>query len=601
MTDTRTATLRLISTTDLHMSLCAFDFHQDRPQTEGLEALVPLIEAARAEVANSLLMDNGDAIQGTPIAQWVETQPDDAPHPMIAAFNALGYDAATLGNHEFDFGLDAVARAYGQARFPVVCANIVREMGSAPTDDTPYFPPVARLERQIAMADGSAERLRIGIVGVMPPRVRFWHRHTFNGAFHVRAAEDAAAAWARDLSRDCDLVIALAHTGLVPPDDPHREEQAALRIAEIPEVDAVIAGHQHYAFPGEGWRDLPGIDLERGCIAGTPLVMARSHGRSLGIIDLALAHSDGGWEVQDGTGQLRNVGETSGPGPLERDLAPVRAGTRSFMAETIGTTPVPLRTHYASLVPTPAVRFLHAAQLAVVREVRPDLPGPLLSATSAFKSGRSSGYTSVDAGQVARRACSDLCPFENHIVVLSVSGSDLMDWIEQSAAHYAVVKDEGPLLLLDADVPGFNFDTFTDLTFTIDLTRRPKFGTAGELTGAEGRVRDVKFRGAPVTPEMTFTAITNSYRAAGGGGFGMLAGRDPLWIDAEPFSARLEQMFGAGLADMDLPDVDWTLTAPTGTRALFETGLKADAAPPSRYRLGAGPAAEDRKLIEILF
>lgn len=117
------ARLRLICTTDLHLSLCAFDFHRDRAVDTGLEALVPLIDAARGEEANCLLLDNGDAIQGTPIAQWLMSEDAGGHHPMIAAFNALGYDAATLGNHEFDFGILAVERAYAEARFPVVCAD----------------------------------------------------------------------------------------------------------------------------------------------------------------------------------------------------------------------------------------------------------------------------------------------------------------------------------------------------------------------------------------------------------------------------------------------------------------------------------------------
>jgi 2',3'-cyclic-nucleotide 2'-phosphodiesterase / 3'-nucleotidase len=105
-----TIKLRLLETSDLHTFDEDYDYSRDQPdETVGLTKVATLIHAARAGARNTLLFDNGDIIQGNPLADYVAIPgqfPADGTRPTIRAMNTLGYDAATVGNHEFNYGLD---------------------------------------------------------------------------------------------------------------------------------------------------------------------------------------------------------------------------------------------------------------------------------------------------------------------------------------------------------------------------------------------------------------------------------------------------------------------------------------------------------------
>src|SRR5580658_10796487 len=161
--------LRLLGLTDLHANLYPYDYYRDRPDNSvGLARAARLIAQARSECPNSLLFDNGDILQGTPLGDFAAEaiiRDPTAIHPVIAAMNGLDYAVATLGNHEFNYGLEALERAYAQARFPVVCCNV---LGS---DGSPWFPPSIVIERDFADESGTTRQLKLGVIGAAPPQI----------------------------------------------------------------------------------------------------------------------------------------------------------------------------------------------------------------------------------------------------------------------------------------------------------------------------------------------------------------------------------------------------------------------------------------------
>src|SRR5262249_9069970 len=129
--------ISVLATTDLHGNLYPLDYASGKPAARGLAKIATLIRAARVENPNTLLVDCGDTIQGTPLEYVYQTfvrtgqgplgvqPPEKLPSdPMMRAMNLLGYDAMAIGNHEFNFGLTNIARARGEARFPWISANI---------------------------------------------------------------------------------------------------------------------------------------------------------------------------------------------------------------------------------------------------------------------------------------------------------------------------------------------------------------------------------------------------------------------------------------------------------------------------------------------
>jgi len=211
-----------------------------------------LIARARAEVANSLLFDNGDFLQGTPLGDYIAQRglSEGQVHPMIAAMNAVGYDGATLGNHEFNFGLDFLLRAISHAEFPIVSANVALRLGATPEQDQTLLPPSMILHRTLRDETGAPCPIRIGVIGFLPPQIIAWDRKHLAGQIDTRDIVETARAHVPKLRAEgADIVIALAHTGIGSGTAATSGEHAVVPLASVPGIDAILAGHSHLTFP----------------------------------------------------------------------------------------------------------------------------------------------------------------------------------------------------------------------------------------------------------------------------------------------------------------------------------------------------------------
>ncbi|HXW20050.1 MAG TPA: metallophosphoesterase, partial [Roseiarcus sp.] len=205
--------LRLIATSDLHANVFAYDYYRDRPDdTVGLAKTAALIRAARAEAPNTLLFDNGDIIQGAPLGDYVANARGlrrGEIHPMIAAMNVLGYAAATVGNHEFNYGLDFLDAALAGAKFPILCCNVFKPDGSF------YFKPWLVLAPTFKSESGAAETLRIGVIGFTPPQIVQWDMSHLSGRATAAGIAESAKVYAPQIrAAGVDLVLALCHSGI---------------------------------------------------------------------------------------------------------------------------------------------------------------------------------------------------------------------------------------------------------------------------------------------------------------------------------------------------------------------------------------------------
>src|SRR5271170_6311461 len=296
--------LRLIGLTDLHANLYPYDYYRDRPDNSvGLARAASLIAEARSECPNCLMFDNGDILQGTPLGDFAAAaiiRDPTASHPVIVAMNGLDYAAATLGNHECNYGLEALERAYAQARFPVVCCNVLKG------DGTPWFPPSIVIERDFADESGTTRRLRVGVIGVAPPQIAQWDEAHVRGRLTTVDIVEAVRAELGELRARVDLIVVLCHSGISRLASTRGEENAGQDLAKLDGVDALFLGHQHLLLPGQDFVGLPGVDAERGTIHGTPAVMAGFSGSHLGIIDLRLEMATG-WRVVDAQVEVRPI------------------------------------------------------------------------------------------------------------------------------------------------------------------------------------------------------------------------------------------------------------------------------------------------------
>lgn len=586
------ASLRLIATSDLHASLMPYDYHANRPNANlGLGAISRQIAEARGEARNCLLFDNGDFLQGNPLADFAATARRRRAHPVITAFNTLGYDAATLGNHEFDYGVRFLSEVLADAQFPVVSANIATRLGNSPARDETLVPPFTILRRQIFDHEGRAHVLRVGVIGFAPPQIAEWDRDTPDTRVHTRDILAAARAWLPRLrARGADIIVALAHSGIGPLDPEHGSENAATALAALPEIDAVIAGHSHQVFPGPGFAASEDVDPVLGRLAGKPAVMPGHSGSHVGIIDLDLQRCLLGtrrWQVVGAKVRIGNCrGEGVGATPaLHQALAPDHRATLAWSRRQLGKAAVPLHSHFATVAPSAALDLIARAKAAHVRGALADTAWaglPILSSASPFRAGGRGGpgnFTDIPTGPLRMRHLSDLYPFPNTLVTLLMTGAEVSDWLERSAA---VFRQIGPgsvdALLMDEDVPSFVFETIPQLSYAIDLSQPARFDGQGRLVQPDARrITGLRFGDKPVHSADEFLMVTNNHRAGRARLQDPLADPQIVYTDGarvqSVLAAQVQRQGSVGAA----PARNWHFLPMPGTSVTIATGDSAAA------------------------
>lgn len=536
------ARLRLLATTDLHMNLMSHDYYADRPDPfVGLTRTATLIHAARTEAEADnrlvLLFDNGDAFQGSPLSD-VAASDAGRSHPLMRAFGYLRYDAIGLGNHDFNFGLKPLNLALQQAPCPVLCSNMQRIRQTMATG----FEPFAILDRLLRCGEDEWP-IRIGVLSFLPPQTVQWDAHHLSGHMQTSGIVETARRWLPDLrAAGCDLVIALAHSGLSNAPDHAELENAARPLAELDGIDAVISGHTHLRLPGPDHCGIDNVDARNGSIHGTPVVMAGNSGSHLGVIDMDLiADAQHKWNRDGFQCDLRPIAlrtDTGEPISVVPDdpalvalLSDDHAQTRELMMQPVGTSPVPLHSYFSFFAPDRALALVAAAQAAAVR---PHLAGteaeglPLISATAPGKFGSRAGpnyYTDIPAGPLSYRHIADLHVFPNELRAAIVTGAQLLEWLEVSARLFNHIKPGGAgQFLIDDSVPGHDFDVLHGLGYEIDLSvPASAFANCEQHDRNSRRIVGASYNGKPVEPDARFVVVMNSYRASGGGPFALLS------------------------------------------------------------------------------
>ncbi len=539
--------LRIMETTDLHVHLHPYDYYADCPNPDlGLARLAELIDQARQQVPNCLLFDNGDFLQGTPVGDYIAYDmglQEGETHPVTAAMNALRYDAITLGNHEFNYGLDFLMKSIAQAAFPVVSTNILRSKGATALEDRHLVRPYHLITRQVADRSGRMQDITIGVLGVAPPQITIWERQHLHGRIQTRDMVEAARAWVPAIrAAGADLVVMLAHSGIGPIRHTENMENAVIPLAAIDGVDLVLCGHTHQLFPSRLFDDIPGVDIQRGTIYGKPVVMSGFFGSHLGVIDLKLAREGDAWHLLDAcvsTRALRDAAHDFAPAAPEDRRAPLRSPmVRKIVARAheavlenirtpIGCTDTPVNSFFAYLGRSAATALVAEAQRDFVARhlAGSDLARvPLLSSVSPSKAGGLGGprnFTNIPVGPLTLRSLADLYVYPNRVAASRLTGAQVLLWLERSvSAYHQIHPGISEQHLMDPAFAGYNFEIIYGLEYEVDLTVPARFASDGsEIPGRQGRIRNLTWQGAALDPDAEFIICTNSFRAQGAGSF----------------------------------------------------------------------------------
>ncbi|MDN7241728.1 bifunctional 2',3'-cyclic-nucleotide 2'-phosphodiesterase/3'-nucleotidase [Planococcus sp. N028] len=517
--------LRILGTSDLHTNFVNYDYYQDKISNSlGLAKTGVLIEKAREENANNLLFDNGDLIQGTPLGGYkanVDPIEEGEMHPAYAALQALDFDASTLGNHEFNFGLDYLDEALDDAPFPVLNANVY----DAKTGKN-RFTPYKIIDKEVVDKKGKKQTIQVGVIGVVAPHIMKWDRVNLEGKVVAKDAVESVKKFLPEVKKaGADVVVVLSHSGMGDAKYEVGEEDITYQLTEVKGIDAIITGHNHEVFPG-AYKDLPNVNQEQGTINGTPVVMPGKFGSHLGVIDLTLMPKGKEWTVVEEEAEVRAI-DTKTNEVSEEVVEAVKEAheaTIKYVRSPVGTTTAPIHSYFSLVTDDPSVQIVNNAQKWFVEQKIAGTANaelPLLTAAAPFKAGGRNGaeyYTDIAAGEIAIKNVADLYVYDNTLFALKLKGADLKEWLEMSAGQFNQIKPAttGEQALVNNDYRTYNFDVIDGVTYDIDVTQPAKYDKDGNLVNASSnRIKNLSYNGTAVAADQEFLVVTNNYRASG--------------------------------------------------------------------------------------
>lgn len=526
--------LRIMETTDLHSNMMDFDYYKDKPTDKfGLVRTASLIHAARNEVTNSVLVDNGDVIQGSPLGDYMAAKglKKGDVHPVYKAMNTLDYVVGNLGNHEFNYGLDYLKKALAGAKFPYVNANVIDSKTGKP-----LFTPFLITDNEVKDRDGKTHHLRIGYIGFVPPQIMVWDKANLQGKVTVADITETAKKWVPEMRKQgADIIVAIPHSGLS--GDPYKTmaENSVYYLSQVKGINAIMFGHAHAVFPSEEFANIKGADIKQGTLNGVPAVMPGMWGDHLGVVDMVLNNNDGKWQVETARAEARPIYDKAAKKSLAAEdqnlvkvLADDHQATRDFVSKPVGKSNDNMYSYLSLVQDDPTVQIVNNAQKAYTEHFiqgDPDLANlPVLSAAAPFKAGGRkndpASFVEVEKGNLTFRNASDLYLYPNTLVVMKVSGQEVKDWLECSAGQFNQidVHSSKPQSLINWDgFRTYNFDVIDGVNYEIDVTQPARFDGECTLINKDAeRIKNLTFNGKPIDPKATFLVATNNYRAYGG-------------------------------------------------------------------------------------
>ncbi|MER5580116.1 bifunctional metallophosphatase/5'-nucleotidase [Streptomyces asoensis] len=548
--------LTVLGTTDLHGHVFNWDYFKDAEykdaagNAQGLARISTLVNRIREEKGreNVLLLDAGDTIQGTPLTYYyAKVDPITAKggpvHPMAQAMNAIGYDAAALGNHEFNYGIETLRKFESQLRFPLLGANAV----DAKTLKPAFRPYVIK-----TFCVKGAPPVKVAVLGLTNPGIAIWDKAYVQGKLAFPGLEEQAAKWVPKLkSLGADVVIVSAHSGSSGTSSygdqlPYVENSAALVAQQVPDIDAVLVGHAHVEIP-----ELKVVNAKSGrtVVLSEPLAYAER----LSVFDVQLVFEKGRWSVESVASKVLNSNTVADDPKITKLLSDEHAKVVTYVNQVVGTATETLTTVEARFKDAPIIDLITKVQEDVVKAA---LVGtsyaslPVIAQASPF-----SRTSEIPAGQVTIRDLSSLYVYDNTLVAKLLTGAQVRAYLEYSAEYFvqtavgAAVDTEK--LTNAAGRPDYNYDYVSGLAYDIDISR-----------AAGSRITNLTFGGAPLDDAQQFVLAVNNYRANGGGAFPHVASAQELWSESTEIRTRISEWVTAkGVLDpKDFASVDWRLT-----------------------------------------
>jgi len=489
-----TVHLTILGTTDVHGNIYNWSYEDQREDNVGFAMIYSVVKAVREENPNTILLDNGDTIQGTILTDDLyNTELVDKPHPVIDVMNFMGYDAMTLGNHEFNFGTDLIDKLAKEAEFPILGANIYNKK-----DGSNFVKPYT--VKEIA-------GVKVGILGFTTPNIPRWDGSKVTH-LQFEPMHTAAQKYIKELKEKegVDIIIVTCHAGLDGEYDSEGGDSVRKLIETNPEIEVALIGHDHKSLA-----ETVGNTVVGGVVNG---------GKEVVRFDIYLKNDGQGWQVTDKTVQLIDVSQYGPSEELREYAKEYQETTLEFIKEVIG---------YASgdfhpeseVKDIPEAQIRDTALIDLINNVQLKYSGADISAAALFQN-----TSDLNEGPITYANLFDIYKYPNTLKVVEVTGKELKDYMEWSVKYYNTFKPGDVTISFDPNIRGYMYDMFQGVEYKIDISK-----PAGE------RIVDLKFKGEPVKPDDKFTLALNDYRLSVLTGTGVFPEKEVIY-DSSPKSLR---------------------------------------------------------------
>ncbi len=553
----------ILETSDLHNNVLSYDYYKlAEDKSLGLERTATLINNARSESANNVLFDNGDTIQGSALGDYqaqINPVKCDETLGIYKVMNALKFDAGTIGNHEFNYGLNYLNQVTGSQfnvdgitaspsacqgpNFPLVLSNVY-----STRNKQPLFKPYTIITKTFTATtpDGKTVSvpLHIGVIGFTTPGIMQWDKKWLDGKVYTQGAKEMAEKYVPEMrANGADVVVALSHGGIDNSPYSPTMENASYYLSQVAGIDAILMGHTHQVFPDAKSTDTrfnaTGVDKVNGFINNVPAVMPSFWGKGLGVIKLNLTFDGQKWvvnkpntKVEVRTIQNADKSFVAVDPQVGQLINAEHQATINYVKTPIGSADFDMTSYFADVGDVSAIQVVNQAQAKYISDyIQANLPQykaiPVLSVSAPFKSGFAGGndYTDVKRGNIAINNAADLYLYPNTVQAVKVKGSVIKAWLETAAKRFNTIDPTltTPQALIST-FPGYNFDMFTDpnIHYEIDVTKP-----------VGSRIINLTYQGKPIDDNSDFIIATNNYRASGGGGFPGLDGSNVIYASPD--------------------------------------------------------------------
>ncbi|GAA3157169.1 5'-nucleotidase C-terminal domain-containing protein [Planomonospora alba] len=550
----KTVTVTVMGTSDLHGNTLNWDYFKNAEFTDsrnndvGLAKVSTLVNQVRAErgADRTLLFDSGDTIQGTPLAYYyakVEPVHETGKlHPMARAMNAIGYDAVTLGNHEFNYGLPLLATWVKQMKAPVLGANAVHARSGLPA----YRPFTIK-----TMKVRGDKPIRVGVLGLTNPGVAIWDKANVEGRLRFTDLVATAKKWVPVIrGLGADVVVVTAHAGdngmSSYGGDLPIENASALVAEQVPGVDAVLFGHAHNEVPEK---------FVTNKVTGEQVLLSEpgKWGQRLSVLDFRLAKKRGKWTVVGKSATLLNTNTVAEDPKIVALMKEQHETTVKYVNTVVAQSKEQLSAAESPYKDTAIVDYIQKVQAETVAEAlegTADASLPVLSIAAPF-----SRTAVFPAGPVSVRDMAGLYVYDNTLMAVKLTGAQLKEYLEYSAKYFNQIAPGAPVdpaaLTNAGGTPDYNYDQLAGVTYDVDVAK-----PAGQ------RITGLSHQGRPVTDDQQFVVAVNNYRQSGGGGFPHITTAPVVYnAQVEIRQALIDHAAATGTIDpADFAEVNWRLT-----------------------------------------